>query len=513
MTTKEYTISEGVISTDITPINITPIIQEDISAASELASYVDNGPVPFSQPSAFERKVVDLLRRGEYQAGGEIGRGSEGYVCRLDLRSLSREDSKEDSRENDRKDDTENMTPKLAVKVVSTRYHLENEIDALCRQAEVVRKLDIPGVQRYVAFEIKDVPQDFGIIDRQYRLFSLYEGVASMAEKQGTEIDGRDTEAKAYALLEKVLDVAGKIHARGIIHRDIKPSNIRLDKEGNPILVDFGLARDLMARTLTTSFGAGLIGSYQYLAPEVLFKGQKAGKAGDLYSIGATFVEYLSKEPFAGERRPETMHQRLAQLNLKKQPVLKLALETLLTDEPQEREKRCVLHDEKYNILAAPRALAAVTPYFPAAEKTFVKEKTTADNQNEKTCRLIKSVKKALLPILTLTVIGGGITTLGIYMSHNGEYVRKNKKLWDEIVQTASGEDSFLSNDEKKQFLLSLRKEGYLNLSQEWDWSQELSGMPHRERVDISLGTRSLGSISSENLEKFAAQQKSAKEK
>lgn len=456
--------------------------EDTITVATEpITDYVDKGPVPFSQPSIFEKSVVDSLQKGNYNARGEIGRGGEGYVCRLDISQKDLETS-------------------LAVKVVSTRHHSERDIDALCRQADLLRRLQIPGVQRYVAFEVKDVPQDFAVVDRQYRLFSLYEGEANMAERRGTA-----TEAETFALLTKVLDTTAKLHAQNIVHRDIKPSNIRLDQDSNPILVDFGLAKDLTERTLTATFGKGMIGSYQYMAPEVLFRGEKPGKAADLYSIGATFVEYLSGEPFSGERTAETMQQRLANLKLQDHH-LRSHLEALLIDDPKSRGAKCILQEDGYHIAIPPTIVKSVFQDSVSTDKSGVTKRFNF---------------APLYGLITASVaILGAIVLLSerIKMDHqleaedraknseyNSDYTKKdaNQKLGNSIIEKASGEDHFLSNDEKKKLIIALSQEKHIFLSQELDWSQKLSIDAGPKGVEVSLGKEFLGYISHSDLEKI----------
>ena len=102
-------------------------------------------------------------------------------------------------------------------------------------------------------------------------------------------------------------------HRRGIIHRDIKPHNImRLTLDGDPDhvkLIDFGIAREVCAGSELTQRGI-LIGTPEYLAPELLQSGTRADERTDLYSLGITlyklltgFVPFSSGNPLATLRR------------------------------------------------------------------------------------------------------------------------------------------------------------------------------------------------------------------
>jgi serine/threonine protein kinase/predicted ATPase len=114
---------------------------------------------------------------------------------------------------------------------------------------------------------------------------------------------------QSAAIVGAVAEALAHAHAQLTIHRDVKPANILMTADGNPVLVDFGLALD------DASAGAdelGVIaGTPAYMAPE-----QVAGKAHridgrtDIYSLGVVLYEMLSgRVPFRADKSQELMRQ------------------------------------------------------------------------------------------------------------------------------------------------------------------------------------------------------------
>ena len=83
--------------------------------------------------------------------------------------------------------------------------------------------------------------------------------------------------------------------AGGVIHRDLKPANIMVDANGEPIIMDFGLARLIHKKEDSGLTQSGLVmGSPTYMSPEqVEGDGRKIGTPSDIYSLGVIFYELL----------------------------------------------------------------------------------------------------------------------------------------------------------------------------------------------------------------------------
>jgi WD40 repeat protein/tRNA A-37 threonylcarbamoyl transferase component Bud32/tetratricopeptide (TPR) repeat protein len=108
--------------------------------------------------------------------------------------------------------------------------------------------------------------------------------------RQSAEIIAQVARAVAYA------------HQHGVIHRDIKPANVMIDSEsGQPVLMDFGLAKELTDQADMTQTGQ-VLGTPAYMAPEqAAGRVSEVGPRSDIYALGATLYGQLcGRPPFVG---------------------------------------------------------------------------------------------------------------------------------------------------------------------------------------------------------------------
>jgi serine/threonine-protein kinase len=114
--------------------------------------------------------------------------------------------------------------------------------------------------------------------------------------------------ARRRATFREAAEVVGALagalhyaHGERVIHRDVKPSNILIDGAGCPHLLDFGLAKQDGADTLTAD--GELLGTPAYMSPEAA-AGVPADARSDVYGLGAVLYELLTGErPFRGTAR------------------------------------------------------------------------------------------------------------------------------------------------------------------------------------------------------------------
>ncbi|MGE4341393.1 MAG: protein kinase, partial [Pigmentiphaga sp.] len=101
------------------------------------------------------------------------------------------------------------------------------------------------------------------------------------------------------ALMGRICETIAYAHQRGVIHRDLKPGNILVTKDGEPKVLDFGLARlsesadPAMLRTLTLD--GQILGTLPYMAPEqTLGRPDAIDVRTDVYALGVILYELLT---------------------------------------------------------------------------------------------------------------------------------------------------------------------------------------------------------------------------
>jgi predicted Ser/Thr protein kinase len=108
---------------------------------------------------------------------------------------------------------------------------------------------------------------------------------------------------QSAALIRKLALALQEAHDRGVIHRDLKPANVMIDKRGEPIIMDFGLARRTRAEDRRLTRTGFLLGTPAYAPPEQANANTDAmGPASDIYSLGVILYELLTgRLPFLGD--------------------------------------------------------------------------------------------------------------------------------------------------------------------------------------------------------------------
>ncbi len=170
-----------------------------------------------------------------------------------------------------------------------TRFRREVENVARLRHPNIVGVYEVGEIDGFTYFSMEYVDGC---------------SLAQWIEEHGP-MSGRDAAELSY----KIARAIHYAHTRGIIHRDIKPANILLDRvNGEPMIADFGLAKDIRSDVRITQSGV-TVGTPPYMPPEQA-RGQHdmLDSRSDVYALGATLYEAVTgRPPFDGDTGIQVM--------------------------------------------------------------------------------------------------------------------------------------------------------------------------------------------------------------
>jgi serine/threonine-protein kinase len=109
--------------------------------------------------------------------------------------------------------------------------------------------------------------------------------------------DGPLAPKRAAEVVRALCGAVGELHAAGVLHRDLKPENVILKPDGAPVLLDFGLAREMGSDALTRT--GQLLGTPAYFSPEQARGVSPSSLDGrvDVYALGAVLYACLTGRP------------------------------------------------------------------------------------------------------------------------------------------------------------------------------------------------------------------------
>ncbi len=177
----------------------------------------------------------------------------------------------------------------VALKLIrSGELASEEEIARFRSEAEAAAALSHPGI-----VPIYEVGRLHGLV---YYTMAFIEG-RSLAEVTS---DGPMDPHDAMKVVHKLCTAVEYAHRCGVFHRDLKPANVLLDTDGQPIIIDFGLAK-FEHRDSSLTVTGQILGTPAYMAPEQATAKAPLGPTADVYSLGAIlYCLCAGQPPFLG---------------------------------------------------------------------------------------------------------------------------------------------------------------------------------------------------------------------
>ncbi len=260
-----------------------------------------------------------LGRLGDFRLIGEIGRGGMGVVYEAEQLSLHRRVALK-------------ILPFAAVldKQHLQRFRNEAMVTATLEHPHIVSVYSV-GVDRgvhYYAMQLIEgqslaeviadlrLARDIGPFDAEERLNSQSSAnhkaeTERIAQARISTVQSNRPAQHYRWTAELGIQAAHALayaHQHGVLHRDIKPGNLLLDRQGDLLITDFGLARIETAPEMTLT--GDLLGTLRYMSPEqALGKRAEVGEWSDIYSLGATLYELATLWPlFEGVDRQTLLY-------------------------------------------------------------------------------------------------------------------------------------------------------------------------------------------------------------
>ncbi len=206
--------------------------------------------------------------------------------------------------------------------------------ERFAQEARAIGKLRHPNI--VTAF-------DFTQQDDVAYLVSDYIDGGTLADQLGSPLPLE----YAMGILGPIAGALDYAHSRGVVHRDIKPQNVLLTHDGAPVLTDFGLAKIVGPGSGMTQAGS-LMGTADYMAPELASGAEAAGPAADQYALGLIAYQMLvGRHPFPADNPLSALmahaHKPVpipSQLGVVLPPGVESALLRALAKKPEERFAR-----------------------------------------------------------------------------------------------------------------------------------------------------------------------------
>ncbi len=235
---------------------------------------------------------------------------------------------------------------------------------------------------------------------------------------------GQLTVGKTIDIAKQICEGLAEAHAMGIVHRDLKPQNIMIDREGKVKIMDFGIARFIMARGVTIT--GTIIGTPEYMSPEQA-EGKEVDQRSDLYSLGIILFEALTgRVPFEGGtplsiamKHKTELPPHPRKLNIQIPADLNSLILRCLEKEKEKRYKTA------FELISA---LEKIEKGIPTTQRVLPEEKPLT--AREITIKF--KMKKVLVPggvILALAVLSVGIWLLWLRPTPPGPVVSRTDGL------------------------------------------------------------------------------------
>ncbi len=272
---------------------------------------------------------------GSYRIVDAIGHGGMGWVFKGEHALLGRIE---------------------AIKVLPTTQTNPTSITNFLREIRAQAKLDHPNLVR---LSYADTDGD--------TYFLVTEFVPGSDLRRLVHYHGPLPQAKAALLVSQAASALEYAHGEGLIHRDVKPGNILITPSGHAKLTDLGLAFFAEDQeSYSQSKPKHIVGTADFLAPEIIVAPNEVRSISDIYSLGCTlYYAVTGKVPFPGGETSDKLRRQLEEVPLSPQrlsPGIDSAFADVIAAMMEKRPED--------RVATAEEVVALLRPWAPPVEST-----------------------------------------------------------------------------------------------------------------------------------------------
>ena len=393
-------------------------IESLLAAHEESADFIEE-PV-FQTGEVFTDDDANQREKhfGSYKIIGEIGAGGMGAVFLAE-----RSDGE--------------FEQKVAIKIIRQAIAETEIINRFKRERQILASLDHPNIAKLLDGGVSEGGQPFLAME-----YVDGEAITKFTERENPSLEAR------LKLFLKVCAAVAYAHRNLIVHRDLKPGNILVTKDGEPKLLDFGLAKLLDehlsndAKQTQTAFRAL---TPAYASPEQL-KNEPLTTASDIYSLGIIFYELLTGErPFHFEGKNL---QEIIQTVTQSEPIAPSAIQHSKFKIQNSKNRKSEIGNRKLNADLDNIALTAVrkeparryqsVEAFADDIERYLKGLPVAARPNTLNYRFSKFVKRHKIGamaagLILLSLIGG--TVVSVWQARNTRREKDKAEVVNRFLQ------------------------------------------------------------------------------
>ena len=216
----------------------------------------------------------------DYQIEAKIGQGGVARIYKARQKSLDRD---------------------VAIKVLSSELGSDSDIvRRFDRESKTIASLSHPNIVHII---------DRGKIDNQY--YFVMEHIDGTSFKE-ILVSNEYTVRQKLEIIVMILKGLDYAHKNGVIHRDVKPANILVDKQGNALMADFGIAQILSKPEQEVTRSDVVMGTLAYMSPEQRISSTNVDLTTDIFSMGVIIYEILiGKRPMGHFKLPSEINPKI----------------------------------------------------------------------------------------------------------------------------------------------------------------------------------------------------------